>query len=183
MAGWGIGDPTPQPFWHGSARVYRTPLYAKFPLGSRRREHPLTALEELAGQREPSVSVRSSRKFIPATTCCSALSANTMVVRDPGRLWQAHAPPDGRRRLPGGLDGHDEPAALHGAALARAAAERRSCALPALFRSERRIFGRSRARRATRSGCTLAGCACRHAVQPFYSPAALAVAASFRSRA
>ena len=29
---WGIGVSTPQPFWHGSARVYITPLYAKFPL-------------------------------------------------------------------------------------------------------------------------------------------------------
>ena len=28
----GISDPTPQPFWHESARVYITPLYSKFPL-------------------------------------------------------------------------------------------------------------------------------------------------------
>ena len=28
----GIGVPTPQPFWHESARVYITPLFAKFPL-------------------------------------------------------------------------------------------------------------------------------------------------------
>ena len=27
-----MGVPTPQPFWHESARVYIPPLYAKFPL-------------------------------------------------------------------------------------------------------------------------------------------------------
>ena len=65
----GIGKPTRHPRWHGSAPVtgtgdrrfnapavlarihcsYRNSLICEVPLGSRRREHPLTALEELAG--------------------------------------------------------------------------------------------------------------------------------------